>query len=98
VATGGKDREARAARERMRTYQARQELHASHVRRRSRDNVIAGVVGGILILGVVGGQVAFYSVGPGKPKPSPTSTSSPSPSVTDDLPTIPPTASTTPTP
>jgi hypothetical protein len=92
VATGGKDRDARAARERTRVYQARHEFHQGQVRRRTRDNVIAGVVGGVLILGVLGGQIAFYTVGPGKPAPSPSS--SPSPSAT--VPT--PVATTTSTP
>ncbi|WP_235566590.1 hypothetical protein [Microbacterium sp. Root61] len=66
-------------------------LHDDQQRRRSRDNLLAGIVGGVLILAVVGGQIAYYTMGPGvpAPSPSPTSTSTPSPS---------PTTSTTPTP
>jgi len=85
VATGGKNRDARAARERVRLYQARQELHDARALRRRRDNVVASVVGGILILVIVGGQLAFYTLGPGVPKPSPSPSAtvgSPSPSAT----------------
>jgi hypothetical protein len=96
VATGGKDRDARAARERTRVYQARHEFHEGQVRRRTRDNLIAGIVGGVLILGVVGGQIAFYTVGPGKPAPSPSS--SPSPSATPSTPTPTETSTSTPAP
>ena len=78
MAAGGKDRDARAARERARAYQARQEFHEGQVRRRTRDNLIAGIVGGVLILAVVGAQVAFYTVGPGKPVPSPRTSPPPS--------------------
>ena len=91
MATGGKDRSTREERERARVYQARVSLHEGQQRRRSRDNLLAGIVGGVLILAVVGGQIAYYTVGPGvpAPSPSPTSTSTPSPS---------PTSSATPSP
>lgn len=95
VASGGKDRDARAARERTRTYQARREFHEGQVRRRTRDNILAGVVGGVLILAVVGGQIAFYTVGPGRPAPSPSSSPSPSAPVSPSPSTS---TATTPTP
>lgn len=79
---GGKDRAAREARERARLYQARATLHQGQQRRRVRDNVIAGVVGGILIAGVIGGQIAYYAFGPGVPAPSPTGTPTPTPTMT----------------
>lgn len=91
-------RDARAARERARLYQARQEFQASIVRRRGRDNLWAGIVGGALILAVIGGQVAYYTLGPGQPEPAPTSTptpTTPAPSPTDSPA---PTDSPTPTP
>jgi hypothetical protein len=78
VATSAKQREERAARERTRQYQARQTLHADRTRRRTRDNVIAGVVGGVLLLAIIGGQILFYTTGPGAPEPAP----SPTPTVT----------------
>ncbi|KRB37827.1 hypothetical protein [Microbacterium sp. Root180] len=95
MANGGKDRGSRESRERSRLYQARQEFHAGQARRRTRDNVIAGVVGGLLILGVVGAQTAYFVAGPGAPVPAPTTTGTPSPTV---APTPTPTSSTTPTP
>lgn len=86
MATGGKsptgkDRVAREARDRTRLYQARASYNEGRLRRRGRDNVLAGVVGGILILGVIGGQIAYYTAGPGKPLPEPTSTPSPTATV-----------------
>lgn len=77
-----KSRDQRAERERARLYQARRELHAAAGRRRVRDNLIAAIAGGILILAVVVGQVAFYTVGPGAPVPSPSSTPAPSTTAT----------------
>ena len=71
MATGGKDRGAREARERTRLYQARQEFHAGQGRRRTRDNLIAGIAGGLLILGVVAAQTAYFVAGPGAPEPTP---------------------------
>ena len=99
MATGGKDRGAREARERARVYQARQQLHEDQARRRRRDNLLAGIIGGVLILGVLGAQTLFFTVGPGAPVPSPTPSMSPSPGMTpapSETPT--PSESTTPTP
>jgi hypothetical protein len=96
VATGGKDRDARAARERARLYQARREFHESRARRRRRDNLIAGIAGGLLVLGIAAAQTAYFVAGPGAPEPTPTSTPTPTPTPTDPAPT--PTDSTTPAP
>lgn len=93
MATGGKDRGSREARERTRLYEARRRFHAEQGRRRTRDNVIAGIVGGLLILGVVAAQTAYFVAGPGAPEPTPTPT--PTETVT---PTPSPTTSGTPTP
>ena len=60
MATGGKQRDGRAERERVRVYQARQEFHAGQARRRTRDNLIAGIGGGVLILAIVAGQTAYF--------------------------------------
>lgn len=75
-----KDRGARESRERTRLYQARQAYQDGLIRRRTRDNVIAGVVGGLLILGLVGAQTVYFTVGPGAPAPEPT----PTPTMTSD--------------
>jgi hypothetical protein len=70
VAAGGRNKDARIARDRARAYQARQELHTARVHRRRRDNLVAGIGGGILILGVLAGQFAYFAAGPGKPAPA----------------------------
>lgn len=79
MATGSKSRDER---ERARIYQARVALHEAQVRRRSRDNLLAGIIGGVLILAVIGGQTAYFAMGPGTPAPEPSST--PSSTVTPD--------------
>lgn len=88
---------SREARERARLYRARQEFHEGLLQRRRRDNVIAGVAGGVLIAAVLGGQIAYYTVGPGTPvpAPSPTTTVAPTPTPTPTV-TLP--VSPTPTP
>ena len=97
MSTGGKDRGTREARERARLYQARQDFHAGQGRRRTRDNLIAGIAGGLLILGVVAAQTAYFVAGPGAPQPIPTSPPSPATTPTPaDSPE--PTRTTTPTP
>jgi hypothetical protein len=91
VATGGKQRDTRAERERVRVYQARQAFHAGQSRRRTRDNLIAGIGGGLLILAIVAGQAVYFTAGPGAPAPTPTATptpagtASPAPSPTESV-------------
>ena len=80
----GKDRSAREARERSRVYQARQEFHESQERRRSRDNLIAGIGGGLLIVVIIAVQTLFFTVGPGAPAPEPTTSETPAPETSTD--------------
>ena len=75
----GSTRESRETRERSRIYQARIDLNARQVRRRVRDNVVAGVVGGLLVLGAVGAMTAYYAAGPGVPAVTPTTPATPVP-------------------
>jgi hypothetical protein len=99
VATGGKNRDARAARDRTRLYEARRQFHEGQARRRTRDNLIAGIVGGVLVLGLIGAQTVYFVAGPGAPDPAPSST--PTPTETTPAPTPSPTTpepSATPTP
>ena len=84
MVSAGKDRGAREARERSRLYQARQGFQDGLRRRRIRDNVIAGVGGGIVLVALVVAQTLYFTAGPGAPAPEPTST--PSPSVSDPAP------------
>jgi len=80
VATGGKDRQSREQRERARIYQARRDLHERTIRRRTRDNVLAAVIGGLVVLAAVGAQTAYFAAGPGAPAPVPSETATPQPS------------------
>lgn len=103
MATGGKQRDTRDSRERARIYQARKAFHESLSRRRTRDNLIAAIGGGVLILALIGGQAAYFVAGPGAPVPSPTTTDTPAPTTTPDpsaspVPTPDPSASPVPTP
>jgi hypothetical protein len=97
VATGGKQRDTREVRERSRIYQARRAFHDGQARRRTRDNVLAGVGGGILILAVIAGQAAYFTAGPGAPVPTPSPTATPSSTTTPD-PSASPAPSAEPTP
>ena len=98
-ARGGKQRDTRAERERVRVYQARLAFHAGQARRRTRDNVIAGVGGGLLILAIVAGQAAYFTAGPGAPVPTPSATPSGTPSGTaTPEPSAPPADSAEPSP
>lgn len=83
MATRGNDRQTREQRERARAYKARLDLHERQGRRRTRDNVIALVVGLVVILGAVGAQTAYFVAGPGAPEPTPTSTPAPSAPATE---------------
>ena len=98
MAAGGKQRGTREERERARVYQARRAYHEGQSRRRTRDNLIAGVAGGLLIVAVIAGQAAYFVVGPGvpAPSPSPSSTVAPEPSASPTAPT--PAATPEPTP
>jgi len=99
--SGAGNRQSREAKERTRAYQAGQQFHDGLLARRRRDNVIAGVAGGVLILAVIGGQIAYYTLGPGTPapapSPSPTSSVTPTPEPSDDA-TPSPTDDATPSP
>ena len=72
------DREARAARQRLRDYQARQQLHTSQTGRRARDNVIGGIVVTLVFALAIGAQLLYFTGGPGRTVASPTATAMPS--------------------
>lgn len=74
AASRNQDREAR---DRLRRYAARQEVHRRQGRRRLRDNVWA-VAGVIVVAGLATAtQISYFSVGPGVPEPTPSATASP---------------------
>ncbi|WP_336632798.1 MULTISPECIES: dioxygenase [unclassified Microbacterium] len=87
MATGAGKNRSHVEKERARLYRARQEFHAGLQNRRRRDNLVAGVAGGVLLLAIVGGQIAYFTVGPGTPAPAPsptaTTTEAPDPGPAD---------------
>jgi peptidyl-prolyl cis-trans isomerase B (cyclophilin B) len=74
-----KDREARASRQRLREYNARQALHTRRIRRRKRDNVIAAIALTVVLALATGAQVLYFTDGPGVAEPAPTDTPSATP-------------------
>lgn len=76
------DRQDRAARERARQYHARRADHERRVGRRRRDNIIAGVAGGLLVVAAVGAQAMYFAAGPAA-VPASTVPTAPAPSFED---------------
>ena len=66
---------SRAEAERARVYAARTAWHDGQIRRRTRDNLIAGVVGGLIVVGAIASQSVHAVVN--APEPEPTETSAP---------------------
>jgi peptidyl-prolyl cis-trans isomerase B (cyclophilin B) len=93
VAPRNQDREARAARQRLRDYQARQSMHASKIARRRRDNLLAVIVAVVVVAAAVVVQVFYFSGGPGTPTPTPSSsaasTDTPAPTSTPNSADVP---------
>ena len=71
------DRQAREERARLRTYQARQEVHVRKHRRRIRDNVIAVIALVVVLALATAAQLFYFSSGPGTPVAEPTATPTP---------------------
>ncbi len=71
------DRGARENRERLKGYKARQAMHEFRIRRRVRDNWIAGVAIVVVAIGATFAQIAYFTSGPGTPVASPTETPEP---------------------
>ncbi|MBX3068057.1 MAG: peptidylprolyl isomerase [Microbacteriaceae bacterium] len=70
-------REAKTARDRLRRYQAKQDVHEIQVRRRKRDNLVS-IAGAAVVLSLAAvTQVVYFTAGPGVPTPAPSSTSTP---------------------
>lgn len=77
----GRERNAHEARERARLYQARREFHEGQERRRTRDNVLVGIIGGAIVIGAIASQFVYYGAGPGAPTPSPEQSVTPTPTI-----------------
>jgi peptidyl-prolyl cis-trans isomerase B (cyclophilin B) len=71
------DRQAREERARLRTYQARQEVHTRKQRRRTRDNVIAVLALVVVLVLATAAQLFYFSGGPGAPEATPSDTPAP---------------------
>ena len=71
------EREAREARERLRRYTARQEIHQGQLKRRRRDNLFA--IAAVLVVAALATvtQIFYFSAGPGMPTPEPTASAEP---------------------
>ena len=67
---------SRAESERARLYAARTAWHDGQIKRRTRDNLIAGIVGGLLVVGAIASQSVHAVVN--APEPEPTETGAPS--------------------
>lgn len=63
--------------ERARLYAARTAWHKGQITRRIRDNTVAGVVGGLIVVGAIASQSVHAAVF--APEPEPTQTSTPGP-------------------
>lgn len=74
------DREARQARERLRAYEARQEVHRRQGGRRRRDNIVA--IAGVVVVATLAAltQIYYFSSGPGRAVPSASASASANPS------------------
>jgi peptidyl-prolyl cis-trans isomerase B (cyclophilin B) len=78
LASKNQERAAREARERLKAYQARQEVHAHATRRRFRDNLIA-IIGVVVVAALATAtQIFYFQAGPGSAKPSASASASPS--------------------
>lgn len=71
---------SRVSVERVRKYAARTAWHESQINRRIRDNTVAGVVGGLIVIAAVVSQSVLAVVTSPAPEPTETST----PVVTED--------------
>lgn len=81
---GKSTQQSRTEAERARLHTARKTWHDGQIRRRVRDNTVAGVVGALIVAGAVVSQVALAQTAPADPDPAPTvaPTDAPAPSDT----------------
>jgi len=77
------DRQAREERARLRTYQARQEVHRRKERRRVRDNLIAGGALLLVLVLATAAQLFYFSGGPGDTEATPSASPSAEPDATE---------------
>jgi len=68
------EREAREGRDRLKRYNARQNVHSSQIARRRRDNIVSGIAVLVIVVLASVTQVLFFTAGPGMPVASPSAT------------------------
>jgi peptidyl-prolyl cis-trans isomerase B (cyclophilin B) len=73
----------REARDRLRRYQARQQVHARGLARRVRDNWVAAIALVVIATLATTAQVLYFSSGPGVPEPKPSASATPEPTQTN---------------
>lgn len=83
AARGSKNAHARTSAERARLHTARTQWHEGQIRRRVRDNTIAAIVGGLIVVAAIGSQVVHAQVATPEPEPSPSPSIEPSTVPTD---------------
>ncbi|HYI33175.1 MAG TPA: peptidylprolyl isomerase [Glaciibacter sp.] len=76
-------KQEREARARVRAYQARRAVNEHQKKRRTRDNLLAGIGVAVVLVVAIGAQVFFFNGGPGTPA-APSASPSATPSPTDD--------------
>jgi peptidyl-prolyl cis-trans isomerase B (cyclophilin B) len=76
-----RERAEREARKRLRTFTARQSVHARQNTRRRRDNIAAGIAIVVVAALAAFAQIGYYTVGPGacRARRSPTTAPGPAP-------------------
>ncbi|MFD7870971.1 hypothetical protein ACFV3I_10770 [Microbacterium sp. NPDC059771] len=79
AARGSKKAQSRTEAERARLHAARTRWHEDQIRRRRRDNTVAVIVGGLVVVAAIGSQVVHAQVTAPEPTPSPTISPSDSP-------------------
>ncbi|TFC04320.1 peptidylprolyl isomerase [Cryobacterium adonitolivorans] len=72
-------KQEREARGRARAYQARKAVNEHQVKRRVRDNIVAGSVLVVALVVLVGAQLFYFGGGPGTPEPSASGSATPEP-------------------
>ena len=82
AARGSKNAQARTSAERARLHTARTQWQEGQIRRRVRDNAIAAIVGGLIVVAAIGSQVVHAQVTAPEPEPTPTPSIEPTPAPT----------------
>ena len=78
-------KQEREARGRARAYQARKAVNEHQVKRRVRDNIVAGSVLVLALVVLVGAQLFYFGGGPGTPEPSASASATPTAEPSDSV-------------